>query len=326
MLRAELDDLIAYLTALEPPPSGELSLVWHGWQIALIGGGRNGRVFHVRNEQADLAVKLTARDRFDRAGREYLALMALAEAGLEIAPKPVVLERDRHPNPVVVMTWLEGSVADDPPTADDEWHRLVEHVAAIHQVTPQTTRLILPDAVLSMHDSASGIARIHQEVDAIPRVDQSADLRALMGRFESHAFPTWPTPPVALRRGDPNIRNIVQRPGPWASVDWEYSGWSDPAMEVADLIAHAAYLEVPAERWEWVTRQYARLVTDPGVASRIAVYTALMYGFWVGRMGKMLYQVPRGLDDRLAPWPDGWLDHVQRTYERYLELANRALD
>jgi hypothetical protein len=326
MLRAELDDLIAYLAALEPPPSGELSLTGHGWQIELIGGGRNGRVFHVSKERADLAVKLTARDRFDRAGREYLALMALAEAGLEIAPKPVLLERDRHPNPVVVMTWLEGSVADDPPTADDEWHRLVEHVAAIHQVTPQATAISLPEAVLSMHDSDSGIARIHHEVDAIPRTDQSADLRALMDRFESHAFPTWPAPPVALRRGDPNIRNIVQRPGPWASVDWEYSGWSDPAMEVADLIAHAAYLDVPAERWEWVTRQYAERVTDPGVASRIAVYTALMYGFWVGRMGKMLYQVPRGLDDRLAPWPDGWLDHVQRTYERYLELANRALD
>src|SRR5215204_5242888 len=98
MLKAGLDDLIAYLAALEPPPSGELSLVWHEWQIALIGGGRNGRVFHVTNEQADLAVKLTARDRFDRAGREYLALTALAEAGLEIAPQPVLLERNRHPN------------------------------------------------------------------------------------------------------------------------------------------------------------------------------------------------------------------------------------
>jgi hypothetical protein len=147
-----------------------------------------------------------------------------------------------------------------------------------------------------------------------------------MQRLEVHPFPSWPATPTALRRGDPNVRNIVQRPGSWASVDWEYSGWSDPACEMADLIAHVAYLEVPAERWEWVSDLYASLMpNDPGVASRIPVYTALMYGFWAGRLGKMAYQVPRGLDDRLAPWPDGWLDHVQRTYERYLELANRAL-
>jgi aminoglycoside phosphotransferase (APT) family kinase protein len=223
------------------------------------------------------------------------------------------------------MTWLEGTVADAPPTTDDDWRRLVEHLAAIHQITPQTTRIDLSESVLSMRNPEDGIARIRVEVDAIPLADQPAALRALMDRFEAHAFPIWPPPPTALRRGDPNIRNIVQRPGPWASVDWEYSGWSDPALEVADLIAHAAYLNVPAERWEWVTRQYAELVTDPGIDSRIRVYTALMYGFWVGRLGKMLYQVPRGLDDRLAPWPDGWLDHVQRTYERYVELANRAL-
>ena len=49
------------------------------------------------------------------------------------------------------------------------------------------------------------------------------------------------------------------------------------------------------------------------------------YGFWAGRMGRMLYQVPRGLDDRPVPWPADWLATVQRNYERYLELAHRAL-
>jgi aminoglycoside phosphotransferase (APT) family kinase protein len=336
MLRAELDDLIAYLSDLVPPPSGELSECWRGWQIVLVGGGRNGRVFHVTGEgpsgaagvvgePSDLAVKLTARDRFDRAGREYHALTALAEAGLAIAPRPVLLERERHASQVVVMTWLEGTVADDPPATDEEWRRMVEHLAAIHRVTPQTTSIAFPDAVLSMRSPADGIATIHREVDRIPRQDQPSSLRAIVERFDAHPFPSWPPPPNALRRGDPNIRNIVQRSGPWASVDWEYSGWSDPAMELGDLIAHAAYLEVPAERWARVTRLYASLVSDDGVARRISVYTSLMYGFWVGRMGRMLYEIPRGLDDRLAPWPSGWLDHVQCTYERYLALANQAL-
>jgi hypothetical protein len=97
-------------------------------------------------------------------------------------------------------------------------------------------------------------------------------------------------------------------------------------MELADLIAHVAYLDVPAERWEWVACRYASLVTDPGVSGRIAVYVSLMYGFWAGRFGRMLYQVPRGLDDRLTPWPDDWLDVIQQRYEQYLDLAHRSLD
>ena len=324
MLGADLHDLIAYISGLPSPPDG-LTHSWRQWQIALIEGGRNGRVYRATSEQADLAVKLTARDRHDRAGREYCALQTLARAGLEIAPRPLLVERDRYRAPVVVMTWLAGTVSDDLPSSDDEWVRLVEHVAAIHRVTPSTTSIDLSEAVLSMRSPSDGLARVRLEVEQIPRADQPAALRRLLEAFERHDFPSWPTPPTSLRRGDPNIRNIVRRPGAWASVDWEYSGWSDPAAEIADLIAHAAYLDVPAERWAWVTQVYASLGHDPGVIGRIDVYTSLMYGFWAGRLGRMLYQVPRGLDDRLAPWPDGWLDSVRRNYERYLELAARAL-
>lgn len=336
----DLTDLIAHLAGpLAPPPSGTPAH-WHEWQITPIDGGRNGRVFRATidgadpSERVDLAVKLTARDRHDRAGREYRALQAIAEAGLAIAPRPVLLERDRFQTQVVVMTWLDGTVADDLPVTNDSWRRLIEHLMAIHTVTPATVSpasalsaagLTLAESVLSMRSPAEGIQRIHTEIDVIPGPDRPSALRRLVERFEQHVYPAWPAPPTALRRGDPNIRNIVRRPGAWASVDWEYSGWSDPAFELADLIAHAAYLDVPPERWAWVRRIYADLVGDPAVISRIDVYTLLMYGFWAGRLGRMLYQVPRGLDDRPAPWPAGWLETVQRNYERYLDLANQAL-
>jgi hypothetical protein len=329
----DLTDLIASLAGPLAPPPGATPARWHAWQIAPIDGGRNGRVFRATTvgqgadsgEQIDLVVKLTARDRHDRAGREYRALQAVAEAGLDIAPRPVLLERDRFQTQVVVMTWLDGTVSDDLPATDDAWHRLIEHLVAVNAITPARTGLRLAESVLSMRSPAEGIQRIHTEVDAIPRPDQPPALRRLVERFERHPYPSWPAPPTVLRRGDANIRNIVRRPGAWASVDWEYSGWSDPAFEVADLIAHAAYLAVPAERWAWVRRRYADLVGDPEILSRVDIYTVLMYGFWAGRLARMLYQVPRGLDERPAPWPAGWLETVQRNYQRYLERANLAL-
>lgn len=325
MLQADLHDLTAHLACLNSPPEADTILNWQGWQISPVQGGRNGRVFRATHDQADLAVKFTARDQHDRAGREYQALQALAEAGLDIAARPLLLDRDRHPIPVVVMTWLDGMVADEPPTSEDAWRRLVEHLITVHTLTPATTAVQFQEATLSMRSPEDGIARIHQEIAVIPSADRPRALQVLMERFEAAAFPAWPPVPSALRRGDPNIRNFVQRPGPWASVDWEYSGWSDPAFEVAELTTHVAYLDVPAERWEWLCRLYAGTSPDPGVTERIPVYVALMYGWWVGRLGRMLYQVPRGLDERPAPWPEGWLEGVQGRYERYVERAFRAL-
>jgi len=84
-------------------------------------------------------------------------------------------------------------------------------------------------------------------------------------------------------------------------------------------------LDVPAERWDWVRARYLSLTPHAGVEERIAVYTPLMYGFWVARFARMLYEVPRGGDRRLTPWPVGWLDAVRGRYQRYLDLADCAL-
>jgi hypothetical protein len=326
---AALRDLIDHLAgpaamATAKGDPGEM-ITWRQWQITPIEGGRNGRVFRATSPEADLAVKLTARDWPNRAGREYRALQVLEAAGLEIAPRPLLLESDRYESQVIVMTWLDGTVSREPPATDADWRRLVEHLLMVHTITPLTTSTQFPEGVLSMRSAADGIERIRREADIVPPVDRDLPLVQLVERFESHDFPTWPLPTSALRRGDPNIQNFVQRPGPWASVDWEYSGWSDPAFEIADLITHAAYLDVSPERWAWVCDLYASQSPDPGVSQRIPVYTALMYGWWAARLARMLYQVPRGHDDRLAPWPDGWLDAVQARYEAYLARAHRAL-
>jgi hypothetical protein len=69
----------------------------------------------------------------------------------------------------------------------------------------------------------------------------------------------------------PNIRNFIRRAGGWASVDWENSGWGDPAFEIADLMTHPVYAAVPPERWEWLIAVYCTARGDPGGQQRIRV-------------------------------------------------------
>ncbi len=108
-------------------------------------------------------------------------------------------------------------------------------------------------------------------------------------------------------------------------MDWDGSGWGDPAFDIAGLIAHAAYVDVPLSRWEWVVDTYCRLAGDDGMAVRIGVYRRALLLFWAIRLARFLYEVPRGLDPRLVERPEGWEVDIRRKYDRYLALADSSV-
>ena len=75
---------------------------WQDWTIVRIDGGMNNRLFRATGPTGDVAVKFTIRDARDRAGREWAALEFLAENSADLAPLPLLLDRDRHAHQVIV--------------------------------------------------------------------------------------------------------------------------------------------------------------------------------------------------------------------------------
>jgi len=313
--------LLDHLGRSAAGPDGE----WRDWRITRVAGAGNNLLYRVSSATLDLAIKFTIRDERDRAGREHAALLALQQAGLSIAPAPLWLDRDSYTQPVVVQRWLAGTVLAAPPAGDDEWQRVLDHYFAIHTLTPSASSVALPPAVLNMSSVADGLDRIRQQLAYIPAPEQPAALHELLHNVEAARLPDWPAPRLALCRVDPNTLNFVRRPGDWASVDWENSGWGDPAYEIADLITHPAYAGVPAERWEWMISAYCARRGDPSAAPRIRVYHRLMLIWWVARLARTLYEVPRGGDQRLVTRPAGWMEDMRAKYESYLDLARAAV-
>jgi thiamine kinase-like enzyme len=43
-------------------------------------------------------------------------------------------------------------------------------------------------------------------------------------------------------------------------VDWEYAGWGDPALDLADLRWHVVLDAVSEEQHAWLRAQYRRTV------------------------------------------------------------------
>ena len=168
-------------------------------------------------------------------------------------------------------------------------------------------------------------------------------MMALLARFETWNPPEWVPAPISLCHVDPNWRNFIRRPSHEpgathfkcvapciASVDWENSGWGDPAFEIADLMTHPAYESVPAARWEWVIGQYAdqraRTAQDMTAAIRIRTYFAVMLMWWVIRWARYLYEVPRGLDERLVARPENWLEETEQKAARFIMRASHGFN
>jgi hypothetical protein len=140
-------------------------------------------------------------------------------------------------------------------------------------------------------------------VTQIPAGHRPPALARLVDKLEAERFPRWLIPPIALCRVDANLRNFVRRSDGWVSVDWENSGWGDPAFDLADLRLHPAYLGVSDERWAWVIEKYLELRRKPAARPRIAIYIRILAIWWVTRIARYLYELPRGLDTRISGQP-----------------------
>lgn len=316
----DLAGLVAYLDTLPLDQAHE----WQDWHIRPIAGGANNVIYRATSDRGDFAIKFTVRDQRDRAGREYAALSAGEEAGQAIAPHPVWLERERFRQPVVVQTWLDGETLAAPPQDDQGWNVVLDHYCHVHSITPAHTTVALAEATINAVSVAAGKKLIHEHWARIPRAHQPATLRPLLRWLEQWRPPEWSTPPRALCRVDSNPRNFIKHAGHLASVDWENSGWGDPAFEWADMRTHPAYLDCAAP-WDTLFSTYAERMHDPTAPERIQAYTTIMTIWWVVRWARYLYEVPRGLDSRLAGHPADWRQRAEAGYGRYLALAHTII-
>lgn len=296
---------------------------WQEWFIERIFGGQNNLLYHARHNDAAFAVKFTRLDERRRAVREFRVLWVLQEAGLELAPVPFVLAEGRyHGRQAVIQSWLDGPVTPKPPQSPAKWEMLLEHVLAVHRVQPTGITVPLPPATLRATHPRELLAFLQQRAAALPSDVAMEPVAALLGCLEKQEFPHWPAPSLALLHCDPNPLNFVRRPSRWLAVDWENSGWGDPALEIADLMAHAAYMDVPGETWEWVVQQVAERWQDDTAVSRIWAYYPLLLTFWLVIFTKSMYELAHNIPNtRLAPRPPDWAETIPPKYNHYLRLA-----
>lgn len=322
VLNRDLDqirELVGELSRAQP----DATFAWHDWTADRITGGGNNLLYRADRGGDSFAVKFTTPGPRERAEREYDALTLLERHGHRLAPAPILFDRQAYRWPVVVQRWVEGPVSSEPPASDDDWQKLVDHYLSLHLVEAVDD---LRPAMQSCTSEADALKLFAGSLALIPVEHRSPPISDLGARVASIVPREWRSPPRVLCRCDANVQNFIQLPDGWISVDWENSGWGDAALEVAELMVHPAYGPATPERGDWLLETYCRGSSDAGIADRARAYYPLYLAWFATRCARMLYDIPRGLDVRLADWPETWEADTVKKCLTYLERANVALD
>ena len=256
--------------------------------VLRVAGGFNNALYRVEVDGQHYACKLCVVDERRRAAREFGALSLLHAAGLEIAPQPLWLDESCTivPYPAVVYRWLAGKPLGSALTAQ-QLAALLDSLERLHTVQPGDVESFeIPDAVFHWFDFAPYLAELRDFFDEygpwLAGTDPDGQLlRDRLARLVdncTNAVLTWEVNPgresVSLRlcRVDPNLANTVWGgDGRLRWVDWEYSGWGDPALELAELRWHAALVGLSEQQHIWLREGYPRPAGDDAFEERLAV-------------------------------------------------------
>jgi hypothetical protein len=175
----------------------------------------------------------------DRHGREWRALTLLAEHAPGLAPEPLRADLDADP-PAIEMSRLDGVPLAAPVTAE-QTAALAEAVETLQRAIPAEVLHRLPSRLLHPRDALRDLrARCARQPPTLadPLVSKAfGAVTDWVGRPRLDEVFAAELPPV-FGSGDGNLANFLWDGSRVRVVDFEFSGRSDRAYEVAEVLEH----------------------------------------------------------------------------------------
>ncbi len=314
-----------------------------GVTVHRVTGGFNNALYRVDADGQRYACKLCVADECRRAAREYAALRLLQAAGLDIAPQPLWLDESCAivPFPAVAYRWLPGEPLSPSPTAQ-QLASLLDSFHCLHALQPGNFEdHDVRDAWSHWFDFELYLAELRDFLAKygpwLATTDPDGrDLRDRLARLvdgcvevalTTTANPGHESVSLRLCRVDPNLANTVwSGDGRLRWVDWEYSGWGDPAIDIAELRWHAASVELSEAQHAWLRDNYRRPAGDHAFEERLAVWDRLRATRWPFLILRWLWSEHHGPDRVRLTRPVADVAQLRARLVRFIERAERLAD
>jgi Ser/Thr protein kinase RdoA (MazF antagonist) len=224
--------------------------------------------------------------------REWIALTLLAEFAPGLAATPIRAGLTDDP-PVIEMSWLPGVALGGAPLSAAQAEALVLALGRLWRAVPRAR-------LTGLGGPGLNVAQLARQVAAMLAAHHTMDDRVLVRRaweagadwFASGAFDGLNGGAVVLGQGDCNLANFLWDGTQVRLVDFEDSGPSDRAFELAVLVEHISAWSDAA-----LSADAFLALFDLTVAERVRVrqYRRLAALFW------LMMLLPGGLADHRNP-------------------------
>lgn len=333
----------AWLTAVAATHTAHAP-TWTDQRVTVqrVTGGANNALYRVEVGGEHFACKLCVNDERQRARREFGALRILEAAGLDVAPRPLWLDESCTvvSYPTVAYRWTSGSPLGTELTSQ-QLTALIESLQRIHGLRPgDLAGYELADAWFHWFDFEPYLNELHGLLAEHGRwlIDTERRGRELYARFgrlieacaqvvaSSDADPRREQVPRRLCRVDPGLANALWcDDGRLRWVDWEYSGWGDPALELADLRWHVSLEGLSSTDHGWLRDNYRRPADDAGFEERLAVWDRLIATRWACLILRWLWSASNGPDRERLTQPTGDAVALRAQLLQFIERAEQAV-
>jgi len=254
--------------------------------IRATGSGANSTIYRIEAGDVRYALKrYPARPGDDRlrATVEWRALNHFRACGIADIPAPIAVDEDEN---LLLMEWIEG---ERPERWDDvALDRALAFIAAVLASSDHTDARSFPLASEACLSGAAIAEQIHRRLggfieDAALSSFLEARFQPLLDRALAAAdAPDFETELAPRRRrlipADFGLHNAIRSPdGALAFVDFDYTGWDDPAKLVGDILLHPA-TPLPPKMASRLVDAVGRMVPEDGAfAERLRRFLPL-YG------------------------------------------------
>ena len=260
-----------------------------------LGGGRNNSLFALEPGGEALCLKLYRVDKRQRDQREWLALRWLSSHGHHFAPRPIDYYADTRA-PAIVMEFIDGDWLGEQKLSRVQLAGLVEAHQQLYRVTPDCPGAQFQPAIGSPRVMVPRVQAGEWGGDPANGDALAQEAYGLWERWRKGDDPALllePAPQV-FSRGDPNLANCCWSRGRLRIVDFEYSGWSDRAFDLADLVEHVQSRVTPEEEWVWFVEQFGLSGREQ---QRFRAARRLSALFWLMKMWAQRVPEPTNRED-----------------------------
>jgi aminoglycoside phosphotransferase (APT) family kinase protein len=312
-----------------------------GVAIWRVTGGHNNALYRIEADGACYACKLCIPDERQRAAREYEALRLLHVSRVDVAPEPLWLDESCSilPFPAVIYRWLPGAPLT-PPLSQGHLEAFLTSYRQLHALQPGDQALDLREAWFHWFAWESYLVDLQALLDAYGAWLAAADpqgpalrdrLARLVKRCTEYVIASGVNPgreavPLRPCRVDHNLANTVWGPdGRLRWVDWEYSGWGDPALDLSELRWHAAFAELSQAQHRWLRENYCRPENDAAFERRLAVWDHIIVTHWSLLILRRLWTLHNGPDRVRLSQPAAHPAQVRTRLVGFIERAEHFI-